>query len=75
MQYRFTCRYKSEFGAWSEGDIAEFDDRTAAWLLRDVAGCIVAVDAPDAPDATEAASRALDTPAHDRQLKNAPRTR
>ena len=73
MQYLFTCRYKSEFGAWSEGDIAEFDAQTAAWLLRDVAGCIVALS--DAPDATEAASRALDTPAHDRQLKNAPRAR
>jgi len=75
MRYRFTCNYKSGAGSWSKGDEEAFDDTTAAWLLRDVAGCIVAVDAPDAPDATEAASRALDTPAHDRQLKKAPRTR
>lgn len=53
MQYRFTCHYQSELGAWRAGDVAEFDDDTAAWLLRDVKDCIVAVDAQDAPDEAE----------------------
>ena len=67
MQYRFTCRYHSEFGSWAEGDVAEFDDRTAAWLLRDVAGCIVAVE-PE-PE------RAIKHAPKDRQLKHAPKDR
>ena len=40
MQYRF-MRLPSGAGLWNEGDLAEFDDATAAWLLRDVPGCIV----------------------------------
>lgn len=75
MQYRFTCHYKSGAGAWREGDVAELDDQTAAWFLRDVEGCIVPVDAQDAPDEAEPQERALDTPEHDRQLKRAPRKR
>lgn len=73
QRYRFTCNYKSAFGTWTAGDTAEFDDETAAWLLRDVAGCIVALS--DAPGTAEAEPRSLDTPAHDRQLKRAPRVR
>lgn len=73
MRYRFTGDYTSGAGSWSNGDEAEFDDGFAAWLLRDVAGCIVALS--DAPDATEPAERSIDAPEHDRQLKKAPRSR
>lgn len=75
MQYRFTCDYSSGVGAWAAGEVAELDDDTAAWLLRDVAGCIVPVDAQDEADAEEDTSRALEAPEHDRQLKRAPRKR
>lgn len=71
MQYRFTCDYSSGAGTWAAGEIAEFDDDTADWLLRDVAGCIVPVDAPDDEDTT----RQQTAPQHDRQLKRAPRNR
>lgn len=75
MQYRFTCDYKSNFGAWSKGDIAEFDDVTAAWLLRDVSGCIEPADAK-APKADETPhTREISVPEHDRQIRKAPRSR
>lgn len=75
MLYRFTCDYKSDFGAWAKGDEAEFDDITAAWLLRDVAGCIVVVD-DETPAADEPEqARDLSAPEHDRQMKRAPRKR
>ncbi len=62
MQYRFTCDYTSGVGSWNEGDLAEFDDATAAWLQRDVPGCIVPVNDP--------------TPkASNRQVKAAPKQR
>ncbi len=67
MQYRFTVNYTSSFGTWAKGDLAEFDDATAAWLLRDVAGCIEPVEAEP--------ERAIEKPEHDRQMKRAPRTR
>lgn len=70
MQYRFTCDYESGLGAWRCGDVAELDDDTAAWLLRDVMGCIVPVT-PDAPESP----RSVETPPNDRQLKKAPRSR
>lgn len=75
MQYRFTCNYRSGFGIWREGEDVEFSADTAAWLLNDVPGCIVAVEPQDAPDEAEAAARALEAPQHDRQLKKAPRSR
>lgn len=76
--YRFITAYKSGIGTWAEGDTAELDDDTAAWLLRDVAGCIepVEAEAPANPEADEVTEeRALDAPQHDRQLKRAPRKR
>ena len=69
MRYRFTCNYKSGAGSWSKGDEEAFDDTTAAWLLRDVAGCIEPAQTPQ-DDA-----RALEAPQHDRQIKKAPRAR
>lgn len=72
MRYRFTCNYESTVGSWQAGDEADFDADLAAWLLRDVRGCIVPVDAPASPRSDE---RAMDAPKHDRQLKRAPRTR
>lgn len=66
MQYRFTCHYASEAGKWAAGEVAELDDDTAAWLLRDVAGCIVAVEPQDDAGAPEDESRSLDAPQHDR---------
>lgn len=73
--YRFTCNYTSGAGAWQAGDTADFDDIAAAWLLRDVPGCIVVVgDETPEPD-DEPDTRALDAPQHDRQVKKAPRTR
>lgn len=42
--YRFTQDYASGVGAWKQGDTAELDDVTAAWLLRDVAGVIEPVE-------------------------------
>lgn len=65
MQYRFTADYASGLGAWKKGETAEFDERTAAWLRRDVAGIIEPVD-------TE---RSEDSPPHDRQVKRAPSKR
>ena len=53
MQYRFTCDYTSGAGSWNEGDLAEFDDATAAWLLRDVPGSIVPVEQDTEPDLGE----------------------
>ena len=75
MPYRFTCDYSSSVGTWAAGEVAELDDDTAAWLLRDVAGCIVVVGPQDDAGAPEDESRSLDTPSHDRQLKRAPRKR
>lgn len=45
-KYRFTCNYASSLGTWQKGDVAEFDDVTAQWLLRDVPGVIVPADEP-----------------------------
>jgi hypothetical protein len=45
--YRFTSDYASGIGAWKTGDTADFDDVTAAWLLRDVAGVIEPVEDED----------------------------
>lgn len=75
MPYRFTCDYSSSVGTWAAGEVAEIDDDTAAWLLRDVADCIVVVGPQDDAGAPEGESRSLDTPSHDRQLKRAPRSR
>ena len=73
--YRFTCTYESGYGTWQAGDTADFDDITAAWLLRDVPGCIVVVgDETTAADELEQA-RDLSAPEHDRQMKRAPRKR
>lgn len=67
MRYRFTIDYASSQGMWAKGEEVELDDETAAWLLRDVAGCIEPVE--------ESSERAKDAPQHDRQMKRAPRTR
>lgn len=64
MLYRFTCSYNSSFGTWAAGDVAEFDDDTAAWLLRDVAGCIEPVE-------PEPEARAIKSAPKDRQIKKA----
>ena len=74
MQYRFTKRYRSDFGAYDPGDTAEFDDDTAAWLLRDEPGCIEATTRTITLDEIEA-MRSVDEPPHDRQLKAAPKKR
>lgn len=68
--YRFTCHYQSSAGTWQAGDVAEFDDDTAAWLMRDVAGCIEPVVEPE-----QDTVRQETKPQHDRQLKRAPRSR
>lgn len=65
MTYRFTCDYASALGTWSKGDKAEFDEATAAWMLRDVPGCIEPVTQ----------SRAKDAPASNRQVTAAPKKR
>lgn len=65
MTYRFTCDYVSALGAWSKGDTAEFDETTAAWMLRDVPGCIEPV----------VESRAMGAPAKNRQVTAAPKKR
>lgn len=67
MRYRFTCDYKSGYGQWKYGEEVEFDDETAAWLLRDVAGCIEPVTEPEA--------RAMEKPPRNRQVTSAPRKR
>lgn len=69
MQYRFTCNYQSGAGSWQQGETAEFSDDFAAWLLRDVAGCIEPVE----PE--QDTVRQETKPQHDRQLKRAPRSR
>lgn len=48
MQYRFTKPYRSDFGVYAAGDVAEFDDETAAWLNRDEPGCLEAATSPEA---------------------------
>lgn len=64
-RYRFVSDYRSHVGAWSAGDVAEFDDpELVAWINRDVAGCLVSADEPE-PE------RAIDAPPHDRQIKSA----
>lgn len=68
MPYRFVKRYRSAFGHWLAGDVADFDAETAAWLLRDEPGCIEPVE-------PEPETRAVETPPHDRQIKAAPRKR
>ncbi len=84
--YRFRKPYISHVGTWSVGDVTDFDDDTAAWLLRDVAGCIESVDVPPAPEPTtttaeptsttpEPETRAQDSPPKDRQVKRATRKR
>lgn len=73
--YRFTCTYESGYGTYQVGETAELDDDTAAWLLRDVAGCIEPVGAETPEPDDEPDTRALDAPQHDRQVKKAPRTR
>lgn len=70
-RYRFTRVYGSHLGAWQPGDVAEFDDETAAWLERDCPGCLAAETLPEA----EPETRAADEAPHDRQVKRAPRKR
>lgn len=72
-RYRFTRDYASGAGTWAAGDEAEFSEDFAAWLNRDVAGCVVPADEPEPESAPEA--RAVEEPPQDRQVKRAPRTR
>lgn len=44
-QYKVTQSYKTGDVAYVEGQILDIDDATAAWMLRDVPGCIVAIKA------------------------------
>lgn len=75
MQYRFTCNYQSGAGSWRQGETAELSDDLAAWLLRDVAGCIEPVEAETPAEPEPAQERDLSAPQHDRRLKRAPRKR
>lgn len=43
-QYRVTQTYRSNDIGYVEGQILDIDENTAAWMLRDVPGCIVPVD-------------------------------
>lgn len=72
MLYRFTKRYRSDFGAWEAGDVADFDAETAAWLNRDEPGCLEAATVPETDEPEE---RAIDEAPHDRQVKAAPKKR
>lgn len=65
MQYRFTADYRSNFGTFHEGQEVTFDDRDAAWLLRDAPGIIE----PVTPE------QSSEQPANDRQVKRAPKKR
>ena len=76
MQYRFLKNYRSAFGQWKAGDVADFDDETAAWLNRDEPGCLEAETPSEAePAATTDSKRAIDKAPHDRQLKAPKKTR
>lgn len=66
-RYRFVLDYKSGAGAWRAGDEADFAEDFAAWLNRDVAGCVEAVD--DA--ATAESAWTGDGPPADRMVKTA----
>ena len=70
-QYRFTKRYRSAFGTYAAGDLADFDDETAAWLLRDEPGCLEAATLPEA----EPEARAVEAPPQNRQVKAPKKTR
>lgn len=42
-QYKVTQTYKTADMSFVEGQVIDIDEATAAWMLRDVPGCIVAV--------------------------------
>jgi len=69
--YRVTMTYSSAGRAYEAGDVLELDDETAAWMQRDVPGCLEAVKAAPAP----AQERAAAAPEHDRMTRGAGRTR
>lgn len=67
--YRVTMTYSSAGKAYEAGDVLELDDDTAAWMQRDVPGCIEPMKAPPAAAARQA------EPEHDRMTRAAGRTR
>ena len=69
--YRFLLDYASHIGEWRAGDVAEFDDDTAAWLNRDVPGCLEPATAPEAKPET----RTADAPPQDRMIRKPARKR
>lgn len=58
-RYRVTQTYKSADTSYVEGQILELDDDTAAWMLRDVPGCIV-------PEGSTASQRVVTEPQSNR---------
>lgn len=71
--YRFVVDYKSDAGAWTAGEVVEFADDFAAWLNRDVAGCVELVTEPEPEPEPE--PRAVEAPPQDRMVKRPARKR
>lgn len=61
-RYRITQTFSSSGVSYVEGQVLELDDATAAWMLRDVAGCIV----PES--GTAQTTRVVDGPESDRMV-------
>lgn len=43
-RYRFVVDYRAGDLSWSKGQVTEFEDAYAAWLNRDVPGCLEEID-------------------------------
>ena len=71
MMFRFLTDYRSHIGAWKAGDVAEFDADTAAWIQRDVPGCLEA----ETPPETEPETRTVEAPPQDRMMHKPARKR
>lgn len=68
-RYKFVLDYRAGDNVWTTGQIGEFDEDYAAWLNRDVPGCLEPVEEPKPKKAEpkdDAETRAADAPPADR---------
>lgn len=67
-RYRFVTDYRSGAGQWAAGELVELTDDLAAWLGRDVPGCLEpVVDEPEPEPEPE--PRAIEAPPADRMQR------
>ena len=66
MRYRFVAAYQSAAGTWDAGEEVDLAPETAAWLLRDVPGCIEPVE-PETRQRSKPQNRQVTAPKRNRK--------